>query len=489
VQFNSMTFAVFLLCVALCYHAARDRFRWITLLLGSVIFYAAFQQPHLLVVVVFIVVLNYLLGISLDRAVVLRRTLLVTGITGNLLPLLLLRYFLPVAQALGIPITSPWVMLFSRTTGMGVSIGVSFYSFQAISYLIDVYGEAVPAERNPGSLALYFLFFPKLLQGPIERADWLLPQLKNLHAFAYEDLRYGLVLFTLGAFKKVVVAERMAVFVNLVYGNVHAHSATSLILATVCYAFQLYADFSGYTDMALGIARLFGVRLTDNFRQPYFATSIADFWRRWHISLSQWLMHYLFMPLQIATFRWGKLSTPAALIITFAICGLWHGANVTFLVWGCLNGLYMVVSLLTKKQREQFVRLIGLDRVPRLYTVVRIVLTFSLVCAAWVWFRAGGFGEALYILTVIGQAFVHPASTFSAFWGRFPGHFMEMRFALAVLGLLIAATIEVAGYRGKKLEDLFGRPWAVRWAAYYGLLLSVILLGMWGSSSFLYFQF
>lgn len=489
--FTSLNFAVFIVAVGTTYHFVGDKWKWAVLLGASVVFYAAIHLPHLLGIALYVLLVSYFWGIAIGRTheIRARRVLLLSGIVLNLLPLIFLRYFLSFAGFLGSSNASPWVSLITKIVSGGASIGVSFYSFQAISYLVDVYWRIIPPERNLGNFALYLIFFPKMLQGPIERAEHLLPQLKNLGTLQYDNLRYGLVLFTWGAFKKVVVADRLAQSVNLVYGNVHGYSALPMLAATLGYAIQLYADFSGYTDMALGIARLFGVKLTDNFSTPYFANSFPDFWRRWHITLSQWLLHYVFMPLQKSTIRLRTFSAPLAILSTFAICGLWHGARWTFLLWGFYNGICLAASLLTRNLRRRIIKLTRLDKTPRIHKSLQIIFTFTLVCAGWVCFRAESVGEAVYLLETMGRAFGNPAAFITELEQVSFGKLYELGVVLAVPGILVLTTIDVYSYQGKKLEQVLAKPWMLRWPIYYALLLSLLFLGVWGSSDFLYFQF
>jgi D-alanyl-lipoteichoic acid acyltransferase DltB (MBOAT superfamily) len=232
------------------------------------------------------------------------------------------------------------------------SIGMSFYTFQALSYSNDIYREIQIPEAHLGRFALYVCFFPKLLQGPIERAGGLLIQLRKPFEFDYENTREGLLRIAWGLFKKVVIADRVAVIVNTVYGNAGGFTGLPLIVATYSYAIQIYTDFSGYTDIALGTARLFNIRLTENFNKPYFAQGVADFWRRWHISLSSWLLDYIFRPLQ---WRWRDLRLAGpfmALLVTFLVSGAWHGASWNFILWGLLHGLFIAAGESVDKYRK-----------------------------------------------------------------------------------------------------------------------------------------
>lgn len=476
-SFNSLEFAVFLPLVFLPFHAVREERRWLVLVVASYALYATFGSPRLILALLVVSVATYALGLAIagnasSRA---RRAALWAGITVNLLALGGLRY---------LPLSS--------TTGptLPLAVGVSYYTLQAISYLIDVYGEVTPAERHPGYLALHLALFPKLPQGPIERAGDLLPQLHRPRAFSYDEVRHGLLLFGWGLFKKVMVADSLVPYVNKAYGDVHAHAGLPLLLATYGYAAQIYYDFSGYTDMALGTARVFGIRLTQNFNSPYLATSIAEFWRRWHISLSRWLLDYLFMPIQLRLRRWGAAGTMLALLVTFALCGLWHGAQPHFIVWGLLHGAFMAVAVATAALRRRLARRPSLTHgesaagihSPRLTRALRVFVTFHVVCLTWVFFRANTLNDALYVST---HLFSGPGTLSSFLFSFGPRQFL---LALAALGLAVAAAGRdrdtIAGEGFRKLRPV------VRWSAYYVLVAALL----WSLASrrtvpFVYFQF
>jgi D-alanyl-lipoteichoic acid acyltransferase DltB (MBOAT superfamily) len=306
----------------------------------------------------------------------------------------------------------------------------------------------------------------------------------------------GLKLMAWGFFKKVVVADRLAVLVNDVYGAPRDHEGVSLMLATVFFAFQVYCDFSAYSDIAVGAAHTMGYRLTTNFRTPYFATSIADFWKRWHISLSTWLTDYVYTPLTRA--RAPRLpwypKFLLSLFLTFLVSGLWHGASWTFVVWGALHGTYLVGSILTRSLRARVVTALRLERVPRLRTAVQVALTFGLVCVGYVFFRAASLADAWYILTHAwrgGRTLLRSLGD-PEFLGQallFTGH--ELDFVLAVGGVAVVLAVSVLEARGGGLARLAARPAWQRWAVYYVLTLAIVLGGAFSDEAhqFIYFQF
>ena len=397
--FSSFELFVFITVVYFLTFLLGPRLRWVVLLLASYLFYASLRVPYLLVVLVLVTLVSYCSGLAIANTDEPRqkKIWLWAGISVNLLPLVVLKYTGFLAQNVaglleflgaggGIPINNPFV-----------SIGVSFYVFQAISYLLDVYFEVIAPERHLGLFALYLALFAKLIQGPIERAEGILPQLHSPGPLRAIDLREGLLLFAWGLFKKVVIADRLAVFVNVVYNDIGQFAGLPLLLATYLFAAQLYLDFSGYTDMARGIARLFGINLTENFNAPYFSTSVIEFWRRWHISFSSWILDYIFKPMQLELRDWGPYGTSAALMVTFLVSGIWHGATWGFVVWGLLHGLFIVTSVFYKPWQVRFHKKFKLNGT-KILKGTQIVVTFQLVCLAWVFFRAASLNEAVQVV-------------------------------------------------------------------------------------------
>ncbi|HNY26719.1 MAG TPA: MBOAT family O-acyltransferase [Candidatus Sumerlaeota bacterium] len=464
--FNSLAYALFLPLVYCVCAAAGQRARTAVLLLASAGFYALLHAPYLLGVLGFVILFTWWIGRRLDACPTerARKTVFWSGVAGNALVLILFK---------SLPFLSP----LSPFGGIWVTIGISYYVFQAISYLVDVYLEIEKAEKRLDDFALYLAFFPKLLQGPIERAGDLLPQLKTPYRFDYENMRQGLVLFAWGLFKKVVIADRLGTFVDPVFNDIPAHTGLSLLLTLYFYAFQIYCDFSGYTDMALGSARLFNIRLTQNFNSPYLATSVADFWRRWHISFSRWILDYLFKPMQMQWRNWKTGGTVLALLVTFLISGLWHGVSWGFVIWGLLHGIYLSVPILwaafTKKKSKR-------SRQPksRVATGGQIFLTFHLLVFSWIFFRANSLGDAFQILRNLGVHFLDRS--------QIP---FSIEYLIALVGIAFIGFFDA--FRGEKsFPDLVcARSKIVRWPLYYLLVMAILLFGVFGQSKFIYFQF
>ena len=480
--FYSWQFCIFFPVVYLLFYLAADRYRWVPLLAGSVLFYAAFGEPRLLAALAVVTAATY--GAGLLLAAVpggrLRLGILWGGIGANLLVLVWLKYLPFLADNVSRLFLEPLGKEALPALAPLVSVGVSYYVFQAVSYLSDVYQGITVVERHPGFVALYLCFFPRLLQGPLERAGDLIPQLRAPYHFDYDAARAGLVQFMWGMFQKLVVADRLALFVDPAYGNVRDCSGATLLLATYVYAVQLLCDFGGYTDMALGVARLFGIRLTQNFNAPYLATSLADFWRRWHISFSRWVLDYLFKPLQMPWCMRGKGGTALALVVTFLISGLWHGASWGFIVWGGLQGVYLATPIFWKPYQRRLHRWLGLEG-SRLLRLWQIAAVFNLVCFSFIFFRAGSLADAVEVVDRIASL---PADLLVPGGGGLGPYRIRFLQSLPVIALVTA----VALCRGR--IRLFTRPLWVRWGVYGGLLYGTLYFSVLNSTgAFIYFKF
>jgi D-alanyl-lipoteichoic acid acyltransferase DltB (MBOAT superfamily) len=479
---SSPRFFFFLAATFAVFHVTRDRFRWLVLLLASYAFYAALKSPHLLFALASVTVVTYACGVGLARCEGpgRRGALFWAGVAANLAILVYLKYLPFLSRNLHELLARFSAGQEFQESPLLLSVGVSFYVFQGISYLIDVYSGTEKPEYHFGYLALYLGFFPKLLQGPIERAGDLVPQLRNRYVFSYENARSGLLLIAWGLLKKVVIADRLGAYVDSVYGDVHSFAGLPLALATYFYAGQLYYDFSGYTDMAMGAARLFNVNLTQNFQKPYMATSIVDFWRRWHISFSRWILDYIFKPLQMQ-FRDRKTAgTALALLITFLACGFWHGANWTFIVWGGLHGIYMAASAATGNFRKD-IRKRWLPAEPRLQRFWQTAVTFHLVCFSWIFFRSNSLEDAGYVVTHLFSG-VEGAGSFLL--SRGPGDLAVA--AASILIVALVSSLDNDAIAGRKLRK---RPALQRWAVYYLLAVYILYFAAEKQGKFIYFQF
>jgi len=473
--FNSLQFLIFFPLVTLLYFAVPHRYRWALLLTASCVFYMAFIPIYILILVVTILI-DYWAGMYIEaRSGRPRRVGLIVSIVSTCVTLFFFKYydfFATNLSALGRLSGAGWTV---PTLGLILPIGLSFHTFQSLSYVIEVYRGRQRAQRHLGIYALYVMFYPQLVAGPIERPQNLLHQFLEPHAFRYAQVRDGLRLMLWGLFKKVVVADRLSIYVSAVYGNLSHHGGRTLILATVMFAFQIYCDFSGYSDIALGAARVMGFTLMRNFDRPYFAKSVGEFWRRWHISLSTWFRDYVYVPLGGSRASWQRWCFN--IMATFLISGLWHGANWTYLVWGGLNGLYQVGGRSTASLRLRIHERLGLTAWPRLRNVWCAGVTFALTCLAWVFFRAPSMHEALSALSRLGDLRA-PLFTADA---------KELTYGVAGIALVLAMDYWT---RGRSFEAaLSEQPVAVRWSVYLGLIIAILAAGVFNASQFIYFQF
>lgn len=386
------------------------------------------------------------------------------------------------------------VELFARLFGLSApavaipaALGISFYTMQAIGYCIDVYRGKYPPERNFWKYLLYMLYFPTIMQGPISRYDQLADQLFTPHRFSFDRMKAGLLLTLWGFFKKVVIADRAAILVDQVFGDYTAYEGLQILLAVVLYSIQLYTDFSGFTDISRGISQILGIELVDNFDTPYFADSIRDFWRRWHISLSSWLRDYIYIPLGGS--RRGRGSKYVNLLIVFFVSGLWHGVGFHYIVWGLMQAVFQIASELTQEPRHRLYDSWGVDRTFFSYRFGKRLVTFGLVNLSWLFFRASGFLTALRMLK---RSLVWNP------WVLFDGSLLTMGLDGAEWNVLIAAVavliaVSLLRRRGPVREALGRQLFWFRYAVYLALLLATLVFGIYGpgydSAGFLYMQF
>jgi alginate O-acetyltransferase complex protein AlgI len=482
--FNSLQFCVFFFVVTSLFFVLPHRWRWLLLLAASCYFYMAFIPVYILVLIL-IIIIDYIAGIYIEKAQgSARKYLLMASLAANIGVLFIFKYFNFFANSLTDVISLASARPISQIAlEIILPIGLSFHTFQSMSYTIEVYRGNQKAERHFGIYALYVMFYPQLVAGPIERPQNLLHQFRERHDFDYQRVTDGLKLMAWGMFKKVVIADRLAVFVNEIYQSPQNYEGWLLIIGTVFFAFQIYCDFSGYSDIAIGSAQVMGFKLMDNFRRPYFATSIADFWTRWHISLSTWFRDYLYIPLggnRVSQWRW-YLN----LLIVFLVSGLWHGANWTFVIWGALNGLYLIGEISTQKVRSGISNMLRLDRMPVLQKALQMIITFSLVTFAWIFFRANSLPDAFYIISHLWTSQNQLGIVESL--NRL-GNPIDIGVAVAsVICLLI---VEAFQSQRAIRPMLAKQPLVIRWVVYYILIMAIIVFAqITNPIEFIYFQF
>ncbi|MGA2489625.1 MAG: MBOAT family O-acyltransferase [Anaerolineales bacterium] len=497
-QFNTAEFLIFFAAIFCIYYLTRPTWRWVVLLTASLFFYATLKAPQLIIALALVTIISYIVGRILARLPDesgTRKMVLWLGILLNLAVLAIIRYLPDLANFL--PVLS---LPLHNLPNLGVSVGVSFYVFQAISYLVDIYYDEQPAEYHLGYFSLYISFFPKLLQGPIERASNLLPQLHKPKALTDEMIRSALLLFAWGLFKKVVIADRLGILVDAVYDHLPKYVGISLWLATFFYALQIYCDFSGYTDMAIGVARLLGINLSINFNKPYLAVSIADFWRRWHISFSTWIFDYIFKPVQMNLRRWKTWASPVALLVTFFLSGIWHGASWGFVVWGLLHGIYMAVYVLLAPYEKKFLRRFKLEK-STVVRLIQIAFTFVLICFAWIFFRAKTLADGWYVVSHLfpGLNILNSLMTSIIHDQPIPKVGLQNYFTIGgspvdyifvLIGLLVLLAVELPENLAKtRLGIAFQKNMVFRWVVYWLLVMSILTIGAIVQTEFVYFRF
>ena len=488
--FNSLPFVFFFIIVTSLYFIIPYKYRWFLLLAGSCYFYMAFVPIYILILG-FTIVIDYFAGRYLEDARGHRRkSLLIASLVANIGVLAAFKYYnflnnnlTVLLHSLGHTNPLPYLSIL-------LPIGLSFHTFQAMSYTIEVYRGNQKAERHFGIYALYVMFYPQLVAGPIERPQNMLHQFYEKHDFDYKRVTDGLKLMFWGLFKKMVIADRLSAVVDTVYNNPKEHTGLSFIIATIFFAFQIFCDFSGYTAIAIGAAKVMGIKLMTDFNKPYHARSISEFWKRWHISLSTWFRDYFYIPLggnRVTIPRW-YLN----LFIVFLVSGLWHGANWTFIIWGVLHGFYIIFGLITKKLRGKAVKFIRLDRSPGLQNTVNVLCTFTLVTFAWIFFRAKSLQVAVYF---IKQSIIALPANIHQLIKHHSIGFLKLNIYNhdlifdAVL-ILLLEVVHLAQKHNQSVVDWINtKSSTFRWSTYYIMVALLILWGVHTDKQFIYFQF
>ncbi len=477
--FNSYEFLVFFPIVVAAYFAIPNRFRWILLLIASYYFYMCWNYKYIVLIMISTVV-DYISGILLYRSQRKgrRKLLLVASLLTNLGLLFFFKYFNFFGNTLNTLFDQFNIFYDVPYYNFLLPVGISFYTFQTLSYTIDIYKGKQKPEYHFGRFALFVSFFPQLVAGPIERSVNLLPQFRKEVTFNYERIKNGILLMGWGFFKKIVIADRLSEYVNLVYNNPTQYEGIQNIIATFFFSFQIYCDFSGYSDIAIGAAMVLGYQLMTNFRRPYFAKNIREFWQRWHISLSTWFRDYVYISMggnRVVKWRWFY-----NLFITFVVSGLWHGAEWTFVIWGAIHGGYLVIAIVTQKLRDNINRALGISKVTWLHTLFQVLITFVLSYIAWIFFRANNVGEAFYILKnhfVFGgdpvvNLFSNPA---------------DLVLSFVFIGVLLV--IDFLEERYQFSSTLKSLPRYLKWILLVVFVAVLLIFAVWNETDFLYFQF
>ncbi len=475
--FNSLQFLIFFPAVVGLYFMLPQRARWAFLLVASYYFYMCWK-PEYILLIAGSTLIDYYAGLKMGqhKEKSKRRKYLLLSLVVNIGVLFLFKYFNFFNENIRVLLHQFNIFYDAPTFKLLLPVGISFYTFQTLSYSIDVYRGDREPERHLGIFAVYVSYFPQLVAGPIERSTTLMPQFHESHQFDAQRASNGLRRIMWGMFMKVVVADRLAIYVDAVFNNPTHHGGLTNIVATIFFVFQIYCDFAGYSNIAIGTAQVMGYRLMENFRRPFFARSVSEFWQRWHISLMLWFRDYLYIPLggnRVSKERW-IFNT----IFIFILCGFWHGAAWTFVITLTLHGFYIVLGDRLAPLNNRLVTASGLDRAPKLHDGLRMLMTFSLFAFSLIFFRAQSVGDALTIIRNF-PAFDH---------GFFLGQ--PSTFIFSILAITILMTGDALVEFFPTSLDWFKRQHIVfRFASYAALTILVITIGVFDGGQFIYFQF
>ncbi len=469
--FNAYDFIFFLPIVVMLYYVIPVRFRWILLLLASYFFYMAWRVEYVFLILLSTII-DYLAGwqIFRSKSKARKQGFLMVSLLTNIGLLLFFKYYNFTVENINIIFKALSVSKPIKELDILLPVGISFYTFQTLSYTLDIYKGKIIPEKHFGVFAVFVSFFPQLVAGPIERAGRLLPQFHKKIELNYKDFRDGVIFMLWGFFMKIVIADRISEYVNEVYRIPQVYSGEHLLTATYFFSFQIYCDFAGYSLIAIGAARLLGIHLMNNFKRPYFALNIREFWSRWHISLSTWFRDYLYIPLggnRVRIKRW-----VVNILLVFIISGFWHGANWTFIAWGAMHGLMMVVYVLWQARQK--------SKPGRLKRLLSVFFTFQLVSFSWVFFRADSLENAFFI---IKQCFI---------WdGNLPLNLFANRndAIIAVLAILLLLFVDILAEKYDYQCWISRTPRLIKYAALLLIFSAVVLLSKWNEADFLYFQF
>lgn len=496
--FNSIDFLIFLPIVLVIYYIIPMKYKHIWLLISSYYFYMCWNAKYVLLIFVSTVI-TYLSGILIDKVEKTwpdvndigkyKKLILALSFVSNLGILFYFKYINFTLDIVTRVLSKMNISMNVPVFDVILPVGISFYTFQALSYSVDVYRGEVAPEHDFFRYALFVSFFPQLVAGPIERSKNLLTQLREPRKFDFGYAFDGILLMLWGFFLKIVLADRIAIFVDTVYGDCEHYQGIYLIVATVLFAVQIYCDFSGYSSIAMGTAKLLGIELMDNFNAPYLSTSVADFWRRWHISLTSWFKDYLYIPLGGS--KKGILRKYLNKMIVFMLSGLWHGAQLTFVVWGAINGLYQVIGEILIPIREKVSDALGVNRDSEGFCVLRAIVTFTMIDFTWIFFRADSLGRAIYII----KSILNTENIWSLFDGSLYNCGLDeknFRFMLiAVIVLLVADFLKRKGIMVREIilrQDGYIKCLVVSFS-----ILLIMVFGKYGPAydavNFIYFQF
>lgn len=486
--FNSLEFLIFFPFVVAIFYLIPFRYRWFFLLIASYYCYIPWKFNYIYLLI-FITFAGYLSGIIIEKVhnVRYKKIILLLSLLFYIGFLFVFKYLDFFSDNLDSLLKTAGINSSLSLLKLVLPIGISYYTFQLISYSMDIYHSKIKAEKHFGVFAVYISFFPKILAGPIERAGVFISQLHIERDFSYESIIYGTKRFIYGFFKKVVIADGIAFYFNSIFSNSNDFHGLTLILSVIFYSFEIYTDFSGYTDMALGTAGILNIKLTDNFKQPYFAKSISEFWSKWHITLSMWLRDYLFLPLsyyfarrfmlmksiKIKPDKWSYIIT---ILITMTLCGFWHGAKWTFILWGLLHGFYLFFGFITRKKRKKIIKLLNFSKL--IHNSISILFTFILISFAWIFFKSNDVNEAII---TIKNCFIWDVSL--SFFK------INIEFIVLLVSIIIMLILEYFQADGNIFKKAFSLEEVLNLPLIILFLIIIILFGKFEQTNFLYFKF
>ncbi len=483
--FNSLGFAIFLPIVFVIYWAVPHKYRYLPLLAASYYFYMSWNPKYVLLILLTTAV-SYTCAILVEGCVSTSKKRAKAYVAAALVVclgvLFFFKYFNFFSESLCSLLSLFSIKLSPYTVALLLPVGISFYTFQSLSYVIDVYRGEVKAQRNFLKYALFISFFPQLVAGPIERTKNLMPQLFEERKFDEKKAVIGLRLMLVGFIKKLVLSDTIGKYVDIVFDDVHSYFGLTFIVAAILFTFQIYCDFSGYSDIAVGCAKLLNIDLMKNFDSPYFSKSIREFWSRWHISLSTWFRDYVYIPLGGS--RVSKARNIFNIMVTMLVSGLWHGANWTFVLWGGLHGIYQILErIFTRPATEKE------TGGKRIYAIGRTLLTFGLVSFAWIFFRADSLEDAFFVVTHLHNGVIHFGNAFLKM--MIDTTFNAGSFTKVVICLIGLGVYDYFSLKRDLLEDYGSLPTVVRWLGYVVVVSAIIVLKLHGGTtqSFIYFQF
>ena len=489
--FNSVDFILFFPVVTILFFLLPKRVRNLFLLAASLYFYMCWKAKYILLMG-FSILVTYLAALLMaffekKGKNKLRGWVLAGAILSNLAVLFFFKYYNFFVENLAALSQNRLLLpLFNYA----LPVGISFYTFQALGSAIDVYRKDIAAEKNLITYALFISFYPQLVAGPIERSTNLMPQIKQGTHFSFENMRAGLLLMGWGMFQKLVIADRLALFVDTVYQDYAQMDGAYLILATILFALQIYCDFGSYSNIARGAAQVMGYRLMVNFNVPYFSKSFAEYWSRWHISLSTWFQDYIFEPV-VWRMKNKKVAAYLAVLLVFFVSGFWHGASWTYVIWGLLHAFFRVSEMALRHPKKKLYKKLKINTKSSLFGALQTIWVFLCVCFTFVFFRADSVGQAFGILRRIGSS-THFGALFSADFFRYG--LDEKDFTVAVIALVVLVAADWLVYKKKDIYHwVVTKPLAARWVLYWVLIFSSVIFGVYGPSydaaPFIYFQF